>query len=72
MSAIGIAVLGASYAAVPLYRLFCQVRYHFKSKLMIHPSWRQASGYGGTVAETRDSTKIETMVPVAERQLTIR
>ncbi|XP_065826178.1 cytochrome c oxidase assembly protein COX11, mitochondrial-like isoform X2 [Oscarella lobularis] len=55
MSAIGIAVLGASYAAVPLYRLFCQ-----------------ASGYGGTVAETRDSTKIETMVPVAERQLTIR
>ena len=55
MVAIAVTVVGLSYAAVPLYRLFCQ-----------------ASGYGGTVIVAKASEKVEKMVPVRERQLTIR
>ncbi len=55
MVAIAIGVVGLSYAAVPLYRLFCQ-----------------ASGYGGTVNVADASEKVEKMVPVRERELTIR
>ena len=53
--AVTIAVLGLSYASVPLYRLYCQ-----------------ASGYGGTVSQVEAGEKVESMVPVREREITIR
>jgi len=52
---IAIVVVGLSYAAVPLYQVFCQ-----------------ATGYGGTVAITRASEKVEQMEPIRERELTVR
>lgn len=55
MVAVAVAVVGLSYAAVPLYRLFCQ-----------------ASGYGGTVTIADNTERVENMVPVRERELTIR
>lgn len=53
--AVAIVVVGLSYAAVPLYRLYCQ-----------------ASGYGGTVSVAEAGEKVEKMVPVREREITIR
>ncbi|EGD79120.1 cytochrome c oxidase assembly protein COX11 [Salpingoeca rosetta] len=54
-----IMILGFSYAAVPLYRAFCQ-------------AWR-ATGYGGTVNKhDNDKKKVEDMVPVEDRQITVR
>ena len=53
--AVAIVVVGLSYAAVPLYRLYCQ-----------------ASGYGGTVSVVDAGEKVEKMVPVREREITIR
>lgn len=53
--AVAIVVVGLSYAAVPLYRLYCQ-----------------ASGYGGTVSVVDAGEKVEKLVPVREREITIR
>eukprot|EP01147_Barroeca_monosierra_P009958 gene9957-2135_t len=51
-----ITILGLSYAAVPLYRAFCQ-----------------ATGYGGTVNKhDADRLKVEDMVPIEEREITVR
>eukprot|EP00049_Salpingoeca_infusionum_P007974 m.128737 g.128737 ORF g.128737 m.128737 type:complete len:222 (-) comp13875_c1_seq18:280-945(-) len=51
-----IGVIGFSYASVPLYRAFCQ-----------------ATGYGGTVNKhAEDRLKVEDMVPIEERELTVR
>lgn len=46
---------GLSYAAVPLYRLFCQ-----------------STGFGGTVNENHDASKVEQMKPVKNRVLKIQ
>ncbi|XP_022191485.2 cytochrome c oxidase assembly protein COX11, mitochondrial [Nilaparvata lugens] len=54
LSAIGVLTLGLSYAAVPLYRIFCQ-----------------ASGYGGTVGEEKD-TDVSKMKKVKDREITIK
>lgn len=46
---------GLTYAAVPLYRLFCQ-----------------STGYGGTVNENHDASKVEKMKPVKDRVIKIQ
>lgn len=55
LSAAGVLAIGLSYAAVPLYRMFCQ-----------------AYSYGGTVITAHDSSKIENMQAVKNRELTIK
>lgn len=56
MASIGVAFIGLSYAAVPLYRIFCQA-YSY-------------GGTVGVVGH--DTTKIETLKPLKDRLLTIR
>ncbi|XP_031633125.1 cytochrome c oxidase assembly protein COX11, mitochondrial [Contarinia nasturtii] len=53
--AVVVLCAGLTFAAVPLYRLFCQ-----------------ATGYGGTVVEGHDTTKVENMKRVGNRVLTIQ
>lgn len=55
LAAMGVFMLGLTYASVPLYRLFCQ-----------------ATGRGGTAVKGHDTSKLATMTPVKDRQLTIR
>lgn len=55
VTAAGVVVAGLSYAAVPLYRLFCQ-----------------ATSYGGTTAVGHDSSKVEAMSAVKNRQIKVR
>lgn len=55
LCATGIFMLGMSYAAVPLYRIFCQ-----------------ATGRGGSAVQKHDISKVESMTPVKNRQLTIQ
>ena len=82
ITAVAIVVLGMSYAAVPLYRLFCQVLYvmccavqwpieYTNSSIILCFSF-QATGYGGTVYVVTDTEKVEAMKPVKERELTIK
>ncbi len=53
--ALAVATVGASYAAVPLYRAFCQ-----------------STGYGGTVQEGHDASKVVTMQKTEDRVIEIR
>lgn len=55
VTAAGIVTAGLSYAAVPLYRLFCQ-----------------AYSYGGTTQTGHDSSKVETMSSVINRQIKVK
>merc|ERR1712108_120112 len=55
LASAAIGTIGLSYAAVPLYRAFCQ-----------------STGYGGTIKEGHDVTKVETMEKKKERLLTIK
>ena len=71
-----IGVAGMSYAAVPLYRLFCQVRHmhirYWQLVLYVKDGCFQSSGYGGTVNSETSAEKMEYMRPVEDRVLTIR
>jgi len=55
LASAAIGTIGLSYAAVPLYRVFCQ-----------------STGFGGTIKEGHDVTKVETMEKKKERLLTIK
>ena len=72
ITAVAIIVLGISYAAVPLYRLFCQVLLIHCVDILIQCFSFQATGYGGTVYVVTDTERVETMKPVKERELTIK
>lgn len=63
LMSVVVATVGASYAAVPLYRMFCQVTLDGVDYCRGFHFWRlfQVSGYGGTIAEDRDSTKVAEM-----------
>lgn len=50
-----VVMVGAAYAGVPLYRMFCQ-----------------STGLGGEIKKGHDTSKIETMTPVADRVIKIR
>lgn len=55
ITAAGVLTIGLSYAAVPLYRMFCQ-----------------SYSYGGTTSIGHDTSKIETMMAIKHRSLTIK
>ncbi len=55
MVAVAVALFGLTYAAVPLYRIFCS-----------------ATGYGGVSVKVDPGEKVEKMVAIRERELTIR
>jgi cytochrome c oxidase assembly protein subunit 11 len=69
-----ISLVGISYAAVPLYQKFCQVLCLglFEYSLCHARTQTQATGFGGTVAKSHDSTKVATMVPVDDTEITIK
>ncbi|XP_050521669.1 cytochrome c oxidase assembly protein COX11, mitochondrial [Daktulosphaira vitifoliae] len=54
LSALGVLTVGLSYAAVPLYKMFCQ-----------------AFSYGGTLSHNIEESKLETMKPIAHRQIKV-
>jgi len=73
--ALGVIVTGFSYAAVPLYRLFCQVCCHLLWLLFISTTLNfsfQSSGYGGTTSDSHSSEGIEKLKPNKERSIKIR
>lgn len=68
---------GLSFAAVPLYRLFCQVICAIIYYLWFFAQRKfdlnlQATGYGGTVNENHDAKKVENMKRVGNRIIKIQ
>lgn len=61
---------GLTYAAVPLYRLFCQVSSRLVSRQILRGF--QSTGYGGTIDINHDATKVEHMKKVENTLLRIR
>lgn len=65
--------VGLTYAAVPLYRMFCQVY----SQLFIRTYsclcvTLQATSYGGTTAAGHDSEKVESMKKIKDKVISIK
>lgn len=78
MSSLGVLTVGLSYAAVPLYKMFCQVRAFIKNNLCIKinsKKWNflipKAFSYGGTLSHNVDDYKVETMKPVRDREIKV-
>lgn len=75
IAAAVVGMVGLSYAAVPLYRLYCQVwscllsSAHSVLCYVCHVlcSVHQASGLGGTAVPGHDTNQVEIMKPVNER-----
>lgn len=73
-------MIGMSYAAVPLYRLYCQVSItQMSSKLILRVdlsitvtcSSPQATGLGGAAIAGHDAEQVETMKPIRERVIKV-
>jgi len=81
IAAAGVGMIGLSYAAVPLYRLYCQVRTHTHTDtrtlfllLRAHVTALlvcQASGLGGTAVAGHNTDQVATMEPVKERVIKV-
>lgn len=80
LSSLGILTVGLSYAAVPLYKMFCQVsiflliytyQYTYKLSHKNIDSLIQAFSYGGTLSHNIEDSKVETMRPVRNREIKI-
>ena len=85
LCAVAVLVAGASYAAVPLYRIFCQVspstpraafvqrvRVFIIQVIVVYLEFRQSYSYGGTVATHSPDKDISKMKKVKNRELTIK
>lgn len=84
LSSLGVLTVGLSYAAVPLYKMFCQVS-TFPIKYGVYLStcninelqfgkisaFFQAFSYGGTLGHNIEDSKVETMIPVRNREIKI-
>lgn len=71
--------VGLTYAAVPLYRLFCQVsvdkrKHSFQARKHSHQTSIpfQSTGYGGTIDTTHDPTRVKHMRRIEDTVLKIR
>ncbi|KAG8227488.1 hypothetical protein J437_LFUL002377 [Ladona fulva] len=73
-AALGVLTVGLSYAAVPLYRMFCQASFQVlilylcvAAEMLLF----YASSYGGTTAVGHDPNKVETMPKITDRSIKV-
>lgn len=75
LSSIGVLTVGLSYAAVPLYKMFCQVSaalIHCVCITISHVIFVfQAFSYGGTLNHNVQDSKVETMKPIRNREIKV-
>lgn len=78
LSSLGVLTVGLSYAAVPLYKMFCQVSCNFQKKKKTIARLQfiilivlQAFSYGGTLSHNVEDSKVETMKPVRTREIRV-